>query len=134
MATSTVEYLGGLRTKCTHLKSGKEVLTDAPTDNNGKGDAFSPTDLVATAYVSCMLTIIGIYCEKHDVDFGFGKANVTKIMGSDPRRIARIEVELDFSENNWPEKLHQRIMNAGEGCPVAKTIGDNVELMFEYKF
>ncbi|MGB0914536.1 MAG: OsmC family protein [Crocinitomicaceae bacterium] len=134
MATSTVEYLGGLRTKCTHLKSGKEVLTDAPTDNNGKGDAFSPTDLVATAYVSCMLTIIGIYCDNHDINFNYGKANVTKVMGSDPRRIARIEVELDFSENNWSENLHQRIMNAGEGCPVAKTIGDNVELKFEYKF
>lgn len=134
MATSTVEYLGGLRTKCTHLKSGKEVLTDAPTDNNGKGDAFSPTDLVAAAYVSCMLTIIGIYCDNHDIDFNYGKANVTKVMGSDPRRIARIEVELDFSENNWSENLHQRIMNAGEGCPVAKTIGDNVELKFEYKF
>ncbi len=134
MATSTVEYLGGLRTKCTHLKSGSEVLTDAPLDNNGRGDAFSPTDLVATAYVSCMLTVIGIYCGNHGIDFSFGKANVTKIMMADPRRIAKIEVEFDFSENNWPESLHQRIMKAGEECPVAKTIGDNVELMFEYKF
>ena len=66
MATSKVEYLGGLRTKCTHLKSGQEVITDAPVDNNGKGEAFSPTDLVATAYVSCMYTIIGIYCEKSE--------------------------------------------------------------------
>lgn len=134
MATSTVEYLGGLRTKCTHLKSGKEVLTDAPVDNNGKGEAFSPTDLVATAYVSCMFTIIGIYCDNHEIDFDFGNATITKIMGSNPRRIARIEVDLDFSVNNWNQSIHQRIINAGEGCPVAKTIGENVELKFNYKF
>jgi putative redox protein len=134
MATSKVEYLGGLRTKCTHLKSGQEVITDAPVDNNGKGEAFSPTDLVATAYISCMYTIIGIYCENQDIHFDFGNATITKIMGSNPRSIERIEVELDFTGNNWDEKIHQRIKNVGEGCPVAKTLGDNVELKFNYKF
>ncbi len=134
MATSTVEYLGGLSTKCTHLKSGQVVITDAPVDNNGRGEAFSPTDLVATAYVSCMFTIIGIYCENHDISFEHGDATITKIMGSNPRRISGIEVDLDFSANNWSEEIHQRIKNAGEGCPVAKTIGENVELKFNYKF
>ncbi|MDC0100175.1 OsmC family protein, partial [Crocinitomicaceae bacterium] len=67
MATSKVEYLGGLRTKATHLKSGSEIVTDAPVDNNGKGEAFSPTDLMATAYASCLLTIIGIFCANHDL-------------------------------------------------------------------
>ena len=134
MATSTVEYLGGLRTKCTHIKSGQEVITDAPVDNNGKGEAFSPTDLVATAYVSCMYTIIGIYCESNDINFNFGKAAITKIMRFNPRSIERIEVDLDFTENNWDESLHQRIKNAGKGCPVAKTLSSNVELKLNYKF
>ena len=67
MATAVVEYLGGLRTKCTHVKSGTEIITDAPTDNNGLGESFSPTDLVATAYTSCILTIVGIYCNNHNI-------------------------------------------------------------------
>ena len=80
MATAAIEYLGELRTKCRHLKSGKEFITDAPTDNNGKGEAFSPTDIVATAYVSCMLTIIGIYCDKNDLEFLQGRGEVVKSM------------------------------------------------------
>lgn len=134
MATAKVEYLGALRTKCTHLKSGMEIVTDAPIDNNGKGEAFSPTDLVATAYVSCMLTIIGIYCENHQIEFNSGIAEVNKIMGSNPRRIAKLEISIDFSGNNWDESIHQRIINAGETCPVARTLENGVEVEFEYKF
>ena len=114
MATSKVEYLGSLRTKCTHLKSGTEIITDAPIDNNGKGEAFSPTDLVATAYTSCMLTIVGIYCDNHGIDFKYGVAEVNKIMGSNPRKIERLEIVIDFSKNNWDESIHQRIINAAE--------------------
>ena len=134
MSTSTVEYLGELRTKCTHLKSGVETITDAPTDNNGKGAAFSPTDLVATAYASCMLTIIGIYCESHNINFQHGSAAVNKIMESNPRRIGTIEITIDFSQNNWNSDIQKRIIRAGETCPVAKTLGENVALVFNYKF
>lgn len=134
MATSVVKYLGELRTECTHLKSGKIIITDAPTDNNGKGEAFSPTDLVATAYASCILTVIGIYCEKHDVKFVIAEASVNKVMGANPRKIDRIELVIDMSESNFDEKLHQRIIKVAETCPVANTIGDGIELITEYKF
>ena len=134
MATSTIEYLGDLRTKCTHSPSGKEIITDAPIDNNGKGEFFSPTDLVAVSYVSCMLTIIGIYCNNNSIDFTFGNASINKVMSSNPRRIKSIEVDFDFSKNNWDNSIHKRVKDLGESCPVARTIGNNIELHFQYKF
>ena len=134
MSISKVEYLGGLRTKCVHLKSGVEIITDAPADNNGKGEAFSPTDLVATVYASCMLTIIGIYCENHSIHFEYAVASVNKIMESNPRRIGKIEISIDFSRNNWDSEIQKRIIRAGETCPVAKTLGDNIEVEFNYQF
>ncbi|MBB78287.1 MAG: osmotically inducible protein OsmC [Crocinitomicaceae bacterium] len=134
MATSKIEYLGDLRTKSIHLASGKEIITDAPLDNNGKGEFFSPTDLVAVSYVSCMLTIIGIYCNNNNIDFTFGHASINKVMSSNPRRIKSIEIDFDFSKNNWDNSIHKRIKDAGESCPVARTIGNNIELHFQYKF
>jgi len=134
MATSRIEYLGDLRTKCTHIKSGVEIVTDAPVDNNGKGASFSPTDLVATASVSCMITIIGIYCNKNGIEFTHATAEVNKIMASDPRRISALEVSLDFSGNSWTEAEQRQVRNAGENCPVVKTISDDVEVTFTYQF
>jgi len=134
MAISKIEYLGELRTKCIHEPSGKEIITDAPLDNNGRGESFSPTDLVAVSYVSCMLTIIGIYCKSNNIDFNFGHASINKLMCSNPRRIKSIEVDFDFSENNWDNTIHKIIKDVGESCPVAKTIGNNIEVIFQYKF
>lgn len=134
MATSKVEYLGGLRTKCTHLKSGTEIFTDAPVDNNGKGEVFSPTDLVATAYASCMLTIIGIYCEKHNLNFDHGNAEINKIMGSDPRRISKLVISIDLSGNGWDEHTQLVVRRAGETCPVAKSVDPLMEIEFNYQF
>ena len=133
MATSEVKYLGNLRTECTHLASGEIVYTDAPTDNKGKGEKFSPTDLVATAYASCMLTIIGIYCQEHGLIFEKGLARVTKIMESNPRRIGRIEIEMDLTGNGWDEKEAEKIIRAGKACPVAKTLSNGVEVDFIFK-
>lgn len=133
MITSKVEYLGELRTKCTHLQSGTEIITDAPLDNNGKGEAFSPTDLVATAYASCMFTIMGIYCNNNGISFQSGTANVTKIMEANPRRIGKIVIEMDLSNNNWDELTSEKVIRAGKACPVAKTLGDNVEVEFEFR-
>jgi len=133
MATSTVEYLGGLRTSCTHLASNTTIITDAPIDNNGKGEAFSPTDLLATSYASCMMTIIGIYCENHEVPFKNGKATVTKIMEANPRRIGKIVIEMNFEGNGWDDKTADKVIHAGKSCPVAKTLGDNVEVEFEFR-
>jgi uncharacterized OsmC-like protein len=130
MITSEVEYLGDLRTKCTHLSSGTEIITDAPIDNQGKGEAFSPTDLVATAYASCMITIIGIYCREHEIRFDHAKASVQKIMEANPRRIGKILIHMDFSGNNWSDLEAEKALRAGKVCPVAKTLGDNVEVEF----
>lgn len=134
MATSRVEYNGKLRTTCTHHKSGQQIITDAPTDNNGKGEAFSPTDLVATAYVSCMLTIIGIHCDKNGHSFEYGTGDVTKVMGDAPRRISQLEIEFDLSGNGWDETLCQRIQKVAEACPVAKSIHPDIDITIKYKF
>ncbi len=134
MATSAVEYNGNLRTTCTHHKSGQEIITDAPTDNNGKGEAFSPTDLVATVYASCMITIIGIHCDKNGHSFENGRAEVTKIMGDAPRRIARLDVALDLSGNGWEEAFCERIKRVAEACPVAQSIHPDIEISITYKF
>ena len=134
MATARIEYLGGLRTKCTHLKSGTEIITDAPTDNHGKGEAFSPTDLLATAYVSCMLSIVGIHCMENNIEMIGGNGEVTKVMASGPRRIERLTISIDFSMNNWPEEIKQRIIKVAEACPVAKSVSESILIDTEYIF
>jgi putative redox protein len=128
MATSTVKYLGGLRTECTHLQSGTVIQTDAPLDNNGKGERFSPTDLVATAYASCMFTIIGIYCNEHGYLFEHGMATITKIMAASPRRIGKLLIEIDLSGNHWDHSTAEKIIRAGKACPVARSINEDMEI------
>jgi uncharacterized OsmC-like protein len=130
MITSEIKYLGNLRTECHHLASGTIIETDAPIDNKGKGERFSPTDLVATAYASCMMTIMGIYCNEHGIDMNTGIARVQKIMEANPRRIGKLIIEMDFSGNNWSELEAEKVLRAGKACPVAKTLGDNVEVEF----
>lgn len=134
MITSEVEYLGDLRTKCTHFQSGTVIFTDAPLDNNGKGESFSPTDLVATAYASCMITIMGIYSEQHGVKFVYAKAQITKVMEASPRRIGKIIIEMDLSKNNWTKEEFEKVVRAGKACPVAKTVSENVEIEFTFLF
>ncbi len=134
MSTARVEYLGDLRTKCTHLKSGTEILTDAPIDNNGKGEAFSPTDLVATSYASCMITIIGIYCNQHGLFFKNAVAEVTKTMGTAPRRITEIIIELNLSGNNWTEEEQEKVLRAAKACPVAKSVHEEITIVFDITF
>lgn len=128
MATATVKYLGGLRTECTHLQSGTVIYTDAPTDNHGKGEKFSPTDLVATAYASCMMSIIGIYCNEHGYSYEHGTATVTKIMASSPRRIGKIVIDIDISGNGWDEVTKEKVKRAALACPVAKSVSEDIEL------
>jgi uncharacterized OsmC-like protein len=132
MATSHVKYLGNLRTECTHLASGTKILTDAPVDNKGKGEVFSPTDLVATSFASCMITIMGIYCQEHGIEFSSCEATVTKIMEANPRRIGKIHIKMDLSGNAWDEKIKTKVLAAGRACPVAKTLSDGVELEFDF--
>lgn len=134
MLTSKVEYLGNLRTKCTHVRSGVEIVTDAPVDNNGKGESFSPTDLAATAYVSCMITIIGIYCDKNKIEFNSAKAEIIKHMSSGPRRISGIDIEMDLSGNDWTSDQKSKIIQAAEACPVALSVHPDMEVNINYSF
>jgi len=131
--TSKVTYLGNLRTSCTHLASGSTIITDAPVDNHGKGEAFSPTDLVATALASCMITIMGIYCQEHGVEFNSCEASILKVMASSPRRIEKVRLEMDLTGNNWDEKTLHKVIASGKACPVARTLEGNVELEFIFK-
>ncbi|MBM3185672.1 MAG: OsmC family protein [Bacteroidetes bacterium] len=133
MSTSVVTYSGNLRTTCTHLSSGKTIITDAPIDNHGKGEAFSPTDLVATSLASCMLTIIGIYCQNHDIEFISGTVEVEKIMASSPRKIEKIRLNIDLNANNWDQETRKKVIAAGKACPVAKTLDGNVVMEFNFK-
>lgn len=134
MATARIEYLGGLRSKCTHLKSGTEIFTDAPTDNHGKGESFSPTDMIATAYVSCMICLVGIHCDQNDIEMIGGTGEVTKVMASGPRRIERLIIEIDFSMNNWSKEVQKRVIRVAEACPVAQSVSDSIIVDIEYTF
>lgn len=134
MATAKVSYNGNLRNTCTHLNSGTQLITDAPLDNKGKGESFSPTDLVATAYVSCMLTIIGIYCQEHELNFSHGEGTVDKVMASNPRRIAQLNIELDLTNNGWSEKEHIKIERVARTCPVAISVSDDMKINLTFKF
>ena len=119
-------YEGNLRTKATHLASGSEILTDAPVDNKGKGEKFSPTDLVASALGSCMLTIMGIAANVQNIDISNTKIKVEKIMGKDPRKISQINIEVYF--DNIVSDKHKIILErAANHCPVAKTLDGNIE-------
>jgi len=130
--TSKVVYLGDLRTECTHIQSGTKIITDAPLDNQGKGEAFSPTDLLATSLASCMMTIIGIYCKNHGINFDSCTAEIEKIMGVNPRKVEKIIVHIDFTGNNWDSSTLEKVIIAGKTCPVAKTIEDSVQIEFNF--
>ncbi|GHA43589.1 stress-induced protein OsmC [Salinimicrobium marinum] len=131
--TSKVTYLGNLRTECVHLKSNAGFITDAPVDNNGKGQAFSPTDTVATALASCMLTIIGIKAKDHNLDITGTNAEVTKTMAADPRRISKIEVVISFPAS-YDEKATKLIERSAKTCPVLYSLHPDIELDIRFKY
>lgn len=126
MTTARVTYLGNLRTSNEHLKSGNTFITDAPTDNQGKGEAFSPTDTVATGLANCMLTTMGIKAQGLEVDLTGATAEVTKTMASNPRRIAKIVVVL-FLPNGISEKNRTILENTAKTCPVEYSLHPDIE-------
>ncbi len=134
METVRIEYLGSLRTECTHVKSGTKILTDAPTDNKGKGEFFSPTDLVATAYGACMVSLIGIYCQEHGLEYSKGTVSIEKIMESNPRRIGELKIVMDLTGNNWDEKTKKKIIHVAETCPVAKSVSPEILINLDIQF
>ncbi|HET8572551.1 MAG TPA: OsmC family protein [Edaphocola sp.] len=126
--TSKVIYNGDLRTEATHLKSGTIIETDAPTDNNGKGERFSPTDLVATALASCMMTIMGIAANAHHINIIGTTCAVEKIMISDPRRIGAIRIQMNFPEGlTFTNKERQILEKAALTCPVHQSLHPDIK-------
>lgn len=121
MTTSTVTYEGNLRTSAIHLQSNNQIITDAPTDNHGRGETFSPTDLLATSLASCMLTVMGIKAENMDLDLTGTLANVNKIMATEPRRVAQIDVQVKVKGVS-EEKDQIILKNTALACPVAKSL------------
>lgn len=132
--TSTVVYNGNLRTTCTHLKSGSNFETDAPVDNNGKGERFSPTDLMATSLGTCMLTVMGIKARNMGFDLTDMKVEVLKIMKSDPRRVGGIELtfHIPSSLEAVDEKTRAILKHTGDTCPVMKSIHPDIEVKVDW--
>ena len=126
MSRANIVYQNNLRTEAEHIASGEKIITDAPIDNNGKGEAFSPTDLVATALGSCIITIMAISANKYDIDMSGTNASVKKIMGSDPRRISEISIEINMNKN-IEEKDRKRLERSALTCPVHRSLHPDLE-------
>lgn len=133
MTTSKVTYLGELRTECTHQASGNHFITDAPVDNYGKGEAFSPTDTVATALASCMFTIMGIKSQELQLDLSGSQAKVTKHMSANPRRISKIEIS--FQIKGVSEVKHRTLLErVAATCPVAASLHLDIEQQISFTY
>lgn len=131
--TSKVEYLGDLRTEAVHLQSGEVIRTDAPKDNYGKGEAFSPTDLAATSLATCMLTVMGIVANREGFTSIAGtKAEVTKVMYAEPRRIGEIHIKLIFPKHDFSEKEKRMYEHTAHTCPVAKSLHPDLKQVIEF--
>lgn len=133
--TSQIIYKGELRTAATHLQSGSVIETDAPTDNQGKGELFSPTDLVATALGACMITTMGIKARTMDIVLDGTRLDVTKVMASDPRRISKIVVHLFFPNTlQLDDKQKEILERTARTCPVERTLHPDVELDMQFNW
>ena len=127
-------YVGGLRTEVTHLKSGNKVITDAPPDNNGKGEAFSPTDLTCASLNSCMMTLMGILAEREQINLAGLTSEIVKLMASNPRKIG--EVQITFTHENLvaTEIQKEKLKRAALTCPVALSLSDEVKQTVVFNF
>lgn len=133
MSTSFVKYLGGLRTDSEHLPSKQHYITDAPLDNHGRGEAFSPTDVMATSLANCMLTVMGIKANSESMTSIDGTtAEVTKIMYTEPRRVGEIHIKLIFPKNNFTDREKKIYENTAHTCPVAKSLHPDLKQVLEF--
>jgi putative redox protein len=130
--TASVVYKGDLRCECTHLQSGTIIETDAPTDNRGKGERFSPTDTLCVALATCMVTTMGIRASDMQIDLRGARLDVTKHMLSDPRRIGKIEVTMHIPSINLDGKDKLVLQKIGDNCPVMKSLHPDLEVVTEY--
>ena len=133
MEISRIKYLGDLRTDMVHLLSGNKLITDAPLDNQGKGEAFSPTDLLAASLGSCMLTIIGIAARTHNFNIDNTEIKIQKIMGSNPRRVSEVIVDFIFPDE-YPDKIKKIIINAAKSCPVSQSLHPDLKQSINFNF
>lgn len=135
MFTSTIKYLGGLRSELQHVRSGQQIITDAPLDNQGKGEAFSPTDLLATSLGACMLTIMGIHADQNNLSIEGSTMNVLKNMESDPRRVGEIKIEILVRHKGLSDKDKSILERKALGCPVAKSLSADLKqsVVFSYQ-
>ena len=133
--TSKVNYLGDLRTSAIHIASEKNIITDAPIDNQGKGEAFSPTDTVATALASCLLTIMGIKARDLNIDITKTSAEVTKVMASNPRRISEIEITVNFTKS-YDQRIKKILEKAALTCPVSNSLHPDLKqnILFNWPY
>ncbi len=131
--TAEITYTGNLHTEATHVQSGTIIATDAPKDNHGKGEAFSPTDLVATALACCMLSVMGIVSLKENITKSDGAtAKVVKVMYAEPRRIGEIHISITMPPNNFSDKEKKMYENAAHTCPVAKSLHPDLKQIIEF--
>ena len=134
MASMTNVYDGSLRTRAVHLKSGNTLITDAPVDNNGRGEAFSPTDLVCVALSSCMLTTMGILAEREGVDMIGMSTEITKVMDSNPRKIKEIQITLSHPQLKATDIQKEKLKRAAMTCPVKLSLSDTVIQTIQFEF
>lgn len=130
--TSRIVYTGNLHCELTHVLSGNRVETDAPPDNQGKGEAFSPTDLCATSLAACMLTTMAIRIRDRGISIDGATAEITKIMAADPRRIRRIEVRLTMPQNGYSDADKKLLTHIADTCPVALSLHPELEQAVEF--
>jgi putative redox protein len=135
METASTKYLGDLRTEILHVRSGSAIITDAPVDNKGKGENFSPTDMVASALGSCIFTIMGIAAREHGFSIDGSQCKITKIMSDSPRKIGEIKITFDLTGYDYSEKQKKILEYCVKTCPVAlslhESVFQNVTLLFK---
>ena len=135
MDTAQIEHLGALRTEATHVRSGQRIITDAPVDNKGRGEAFSPTDLLATSLATCALTTMDIAATGRGIVLTGLKARVVKHMLADPRRVGKVEVHIEMDGDGLGPELRELLEATGKGCPVARSLHPDLEqeITFTYR-
>ena len=133
MSDISIKYDGKLRTTAIHHQSGSIISTDAPIDNKGKGEKFSPTDLFVTALGSCMLTIMGITAQTHGFNIDGSSVDIKKNMGTNPRRVSSIKISININ-GTFSDKEKQLLQNAANHCPVSKSIHPDIDEQITFNF
>jgi uncharacterized OsmC-like protein len=134
MVSMTGTYQGELRTEVTHLRSGIKIITDAPPDNNGKGEAFSPTDLACAALSSCMMTLMGIMAQREGIDLAGLKSEIVKIMANNPRKIAEVQIAFTHVNLVATDVQKEKLKHAALTCPVALSLSENIKQTVTFNF